>query len=581
MSVNLGQISPHTISRPGVGEQPRLPEGPPPSGKVGGHDVAVSKPSLRLDQGTRTEAPPPRSLRDGSVIVTDRRDGGIGKASSTAPLVSAPPPQPTPPKSFSSDVRERLLTGKELVATMGKEPARVRKQYIFFGKTVVSNYRQTFNEVNRYHQDAAKLKISGDPATRRQQLDGLKATLGQVKVKAQNYIDAGHNTKHTQAMRGLIARVDQEIQLLDRVAAHPAMADPKGLTWGHAAEFPRHGVPFSVHTKTDGLHDDQLVGKPKVLGAGAFNQVVLAKYAGRADPVVIKQLQAEEVGSRGAVASLTGIPRINPRYGARNVATSIMNDKLGVRVVPKSQYAIHQGRLAVAMDKAPGVQAAKAAQKLPPALTLHNPNLQKACNELEWLDAIMGQGDRHDGNYHVEIGKDGSVKLGGIDNDQCAGKRFADPDALIRRAPEDGGEVVAWNVGLPPIIGRELADKIQSLDFDRDIRPDLADQLDDDELAAMKSRFDAAKAKVGQLERSGHVIDDWASWRKPGDAGKGVVDVLREQPLREGPPRSDGRVRMLPPSYLLRDFDRAPPPPTHSPSVSDARLAALKELGLV
>ena len=38
---------------------------------------------------------------------------------------------------------------------------------------------------------------------------------------------------------------------------------------------------------------------------------------------------------------------------------------------------------------------------------------------LEWLDILSGQGDRHNDNFFVHVGKDGKVDVKGIDNDSC------------------------------------------------------------------------------------------------------------------------------------------------------------------
>lgn len=465
----------------------------------------------------------------------------------------SPPPSVQP--GTKKDVRSRVLTEKELVQKMGKTPAWDRRQFLFFGKvTWQSNYKQTLNELRAYNSLVASTKLSDDPATRQEQLKTLKGKLDEVAKRADNYLAAKHKQKYKEVMTDLKKQIGNEKTLLDKVMSDPKATAGTGLSWGAAVELARHSVPIGRHSDMHGLEDANLQGKPKVLGAGAFNTVLKATYNTGDSTVtrVIKPLPAEEVGRRGAVASATGIPRDSPRYGQRNIAASLVNDTLGLSVMPKCSFAMHQGRLALAMEVAPGKTADDMLYERGPRLA-RNPAVQKQVNDLEWLDAIMGQGDRHHNNYMIHVGKEGSVKVTGIDNDQCAGKDFTDPNtALKHKSGEKAGKLCGHNIGLPPIISKELARKLAATDFDRDIRPGLGELLDKGEIDAMKSRFNAAKSKAAQLDQDGYAISDWATWKAPSSAphgaGEHVFDFLCEQPKVK---TSAGSV---PPSYLARDF---------------------------
>ena len=137
---------------------------------------------------------------------------------------------------------------------------------------------------------------------------------------------------------------------------------------------------------------------------------------------------------------------------------------------------------------------------------------------------------------------------------------------------------------MPPIISKDLAKKLMALEV-RDTpstsKPDpnaalkerLAKLLTPDELDALQTRLDAIKTKIGKLQSSGHVIDAFATWKKPGDSSKGVVEVLSEAPKREG---RNGQQNM-PSSYLIRDFG-------HFVGVSDSnaqRMMAINKLGMM
>jgi hypothetical protein len=521
-------------------------------GKLGDRSVEIGSPKLR-SHGSSPSAPP-KSLSDRQVSSKSGTSSSSDVSSSSAP--------PVKPHSFRSEVRDRLLTSKELVGKMGKTPAWDRRQFLFFGKvTKVSNYKQTVNELNAYHKAVSSLKISDNPGTRAQQLVQLNTMLDQVQAKANQYIGAKHTTTQKAVMNDLIAMVDRERLLLTGLVSNPQLdKSSTNMTFGQAVEFARNGVPLSEHTTIGELSDQHIHGKPKVLGAGAFNQVYKVTYDTSTGPVtrVVKPLVSEEPGSRGLVAAKTGIPHENPRYGARNIAISLLNETLGLSVVPKTSYAIHNDRLALAMELAPGSEAREMAMESTGRSLLHNPEFQERLNDLEWLDALGGQGDRHGHNYLVGVDKSGKVTVTGIDNDQSLGKDMLDPDGYIRSSK---GQVGGHNVGMPPIISKELAKKLMALEVRDTVgtpKPDpnaalkekLAKLLTPDELDALQTRLDAIKIKIGTLQTSGHVIDDFATWKKPGDQSKGVIEVLSEAPKREG--RSG--QQNAPSSYLIRDF---------------------------
>ena len=70
--------------------------------------------------------------------------------------------------------------------------------------------------------------------------------------------------------------------------------------------------------------------------------------------------------------------------------------------------------------KQPGCLTAKEIRHLPDAdYSKVMGRLVRQTNRLEWFDMLTGQGDRHSGNYMVQVGTDLTVTVKCIDNDAC------------------------------------------------------------------------------------------------------------------------------------------------------------------
>lgn len=115
----------------------------------------------------------------------------------------------------------------------------------------------------------------------------------------------------------------------------------------------------------------------------------------------------------------------------RNVATVAYVRKLGMRVVADTRVALidtGQGRqLGMVMERARG----KSAADTDPGL-FKQANVCAEVTKLQLLDHLTGQGDRHAGNYFINIEPDGRAKVMGIDNDQCFGHKMTDPAGIER-----------------------------------------------------------------------------------------------------------------------------------------------------
>ncbi|MCF8161175.1 MAG: hypothetical protein K9J76_10755 [Polaromonas sp.] len=129
---------------------------------------------------------------------------------------------------------------------------------------------------------------------------------------------------------------------------------------------------------------------------------------------------------------------------------------------------------------------------------LKQANLQRGLSNLEWLDGLSAQTDRHGFNFMTGAKADGSITVTGIDNDFSFGSKI---DGL----PPGIGNCIS---GLPQLIDSRLAARLDALDFDRDLKPTLDTLLTPEEVSATRARFDQLKAHAASLAPD-RVIDNW------------------------------------------------------------------------
>ncbi|WOI44390.1 hypothetical protein [Acidovorax sp. BLS4] len=289
--------------------------------------------------------------------------------------------------------------------------------------------------------------------------------------------------------------------------------------WAVNCRYDELNLKITPYTRLT-FTDDQVLEKPEKLGSGTFNTVFSVKLTGPDGvPIdaIFKPLRTEE---RGWVAMETGIPPDDPQIAMRNVATVAYVRKLGMRVVADTRVALidtGQGRqLGMVMERARGKSAADTDPKL-----FRQANVCAEVTKLQLLDHLTGQGDRHAGNYFINIEPDGRAKVTGIDNDQCFGHKMTDP-AGIARIRNDPSREGFHGTGLPPVVDTEMERSIGAL-TETDIRSMLGDKLSEAEIDAAVQRHEGVKLHIAQLRSTNRVIDP-AEW---GDAG--VQQLLNSQ----------------------------------------------------
>ncbi|WP_423454114.1 hypothetical protein [Ottowia sp. VDI28] len=284
-------------------------------------------------------------------------------------------------------------------------------------------------------------------------------------------------------------------------------------------EFRRLGIPVTRQTVAMERTDEQRLGDMSRLGSGAFNEVYGARYGGPAGIVngVFKPLSNEE---HGWVAAMIGINTSQPQIANRNLATQDMAKALGFDVVVDCQIGTRQHQdpktgetklqVGLVMGRAPGADAHHTSVQ-----HFENPEVRREIIKLQLLDHLVGQGDRHGGNYFIDLKQDSEgrtkVKVSGIDNDQCFGENttHANDIRYVRNDPMRDGY---RGTKMPELIDTGMAAAIRSLTPEK-LETSLGDKLSPAEVQAAIKRLQSMQAHVDKLERQDQILtpDQWNS----------------------------------------------------------------------
>ncbi|GEM_PF-5773633 len=179
----------------------------------------------------------------------------------------------------------------------------------------------------------------------------------------------------------------------------------------------------------------------KPLGAGAMNTVEKCEFR-KADGSIITGIFKNEISSRTFLgfSGLGQLGEYNDDQRNYNLNIACMeNAKLfGLEnVIAKCSVGVLEGQYGFFMEEAPGASPATLEETYlapidtkPGELSTYHlrslnskdkwilkGNLRRELSNLQWLDIINGQGDRHNDNYFVQFKDDLTVKITGIDND--------------------------------------------------------------------------------------------------------------------------------------------------------------------
>ena len=275
------------------------------------------------------------------------------------------------------------------------------------------------------------------------------------------------------------------------------------VAWGEDETLIRPGI------------DDRHLISSKTLGSGACNTVMLCSYR-RPDGSTQRRVFKPEIPARFSLARNNGETYETLQTVSRlNVSVCRVAKLLGLdNRVADAHAGVHGGQFGLMMELADGItgksigEAArtgdmdkrvgqKTLRQLQAILDGNGPdakkligNLRHALTDLDWLDHIVGQTDRHHDNYMISVGEDLSVSLKGIDNDMSFSQ---------------GVEAKSDSRAYPPVISRRTYDGLQSLVNEIDGKANAADVrrwLRESERLGMTGLTDAQLDKTVERIRS-------------------------------------------------------------------------------
>jgi hypothetical protein len=184
-----------------------------------------------------------------------------------------------------------------------------------------------------------------------------------------------------------------------------------------------------------------------------------------------------------------------PRLIARSVASTRLDQGLGLDTIAHEFEAKHAGEKGVVSAKTDGVASHDVED-----IDYSNPETQRSVANIQVFDFLSNQQDRHGGNIFIDQ-ESGTAK--GIDNDISFGKTSTKANDR--------------NHGLPSQIDSEMADRVSSM-TEKELRGMLKGKRGDYQ-KLNKEEVDAAVARLHELQghiamtddegNRSHVVDEW------------------------------------------------------------------------
>ena len=214
----------------------------------------------------------------------------------------------------------------------------------------------------------------------------------------------------------------------------------------------------------------------------------------------------------------------------------------GIRLVNSTQYdeVDERGRPVFDDDGNPVMTSKEDPSVLD--FDFSDPVLREKTTDLQWLDALCGQVDRHAGNYIVQRDQQGQVTgVTGIDNDFAFGAVLQDPNDVNGPAfKQRTGEFACPFNGcvLPQAVSTKTATALLALTPDK-LAELMGPGLTPEEVAAAKNRLGIMQTYIRDLQTKGQVIDkteDWGSERVGALLGNDPQALAELDRLRALPP---------------------------------------------
>jgi len=228
--------------------------------------------------------------------------------------------------------------------------------------------------------------------------------------------------------------------------------------------------------------------------------------------------------------------KYDPRMLARQVASWRLARSLNIRVLSREKYALRQleegGEELVAISakvdgeslqdiqaryhqELSGTTDTRQHKEAMLGAAIFNGKVQKELSDLQLMDALTGQTDRHSGNIYIDLS---TQTVRGIDNDQAFGHEnsqlnYHNAVASFTQPRRGSGNAIEYNQSQ---IDYETAEKVLAINA-HDLEKILIDKagheygefLKDEEVEAAKERLAAIQRQIRRLKADGKLVKVW------------------------------------------------------------------------
>ncbi|WP_461209478.1 hypothetical protein [Desulfocurvus sp. DL9XJH121] len=239
----------------------------------------------------------------------------------------------------------------------------------------------------------------------------------------------------------------------------------------------------------------QLQGQATVLGKGVFNTVFKGTY-NKGYQGVFKPI-LWSTNTHAGSGEAVGIDHVNNNFHVRNVvARDLERHLLDSHLLPDCEFTKQGGKRGILMAFKPGSDRT--------ALDRTDFTLRRQATKLAFLDAMLGQVDRHHNNFTIQT-KDGKITgITGIDNDMCLGTEIDGMNPTTGEISFPGANHALKF--LPPIIEKADYDAYMAITPET-IEAIVGDSLSPQEVKALEQRVEFIQSYLETLNGLGRVLD--------------------------------------------------------------------------
>ena len=468
----------------------------------------------------------------------------------------------------------RVLSPNDLIDRMGAAPKRKKGASVEYKVVMeaLANYDRTMKQLAGRTLEHDQIELGFEELRASLETVEKAATAYTAKHAGKKQKDARATVMNElndrlKAEQTLLFRAEEQFM---------NHAPPKGITIEQAIEFYRFGISIPTQVEPSLLKESSITHKEVLGSGGVSTvmKIDYAKSEHNQAKQVAFKPELEKAPPHLKHLNDLGIDPDKPRFGKRNIATSKIAKAVGLDgLIPEATFTTVDGKVGLAMELAggdsparrrakdvkdpanhPDLQKAVAAKNdgdpawkakipeknshgmryqyddkakkftveevyavnvplaSPPGTPKQVAAVQQQLVNLQWLDALCGQTDRHIENYLIDSSKDPPT-VTGIDHDFAFGKNRKNP-----------AEKRSNSLGFPPVIDKRTFDALMNMDWDQVVAL-LRPELDTEEIAATKTRLDAIQGKLKELQAAGMVLASWDQTVK----GRSVTEILTMQ----------------------------------------------------